>query len=177
MRVLIGTTNPSKIKRFKELLHECEIEFLTLSDLNISDEPEEIGKTPEENAVIKARFYGKYCDLVICNDSEMIEYYQGLISSLGGCVEAYYLDGIAVYNHGKVTSYMDEELAQKTSSFYMIDKASLKRHPGWPLDSLSVYKDSDDYFVDKKEFESKDSIIKQEYKERIVSFLKNALRI
>ena len=59
----------------------------------------------------------------------------------------------------------------------MIDKASLKRHPGWPLDSLSVYKDSDDYFVDKKEFESKDSIIKQEYKERIVSFLKNALRI
>ena len=207
MRVLIGTTNPSKIKRFEELLHEFEIEFLTLSDLNISDEPEEIGKTPEENAVIKARFYGKYCDLVICNDSglyftkldlndkrqpglqirtpygkrlddsEMIEYYQGLISSLGGCVEAYYLDGIAVYNHGKVTSYMDEELAQKTSSFYVIDKPSLKRHPGWPLDSLSVYKDSDDYFVDKKEFESKDSIIKQEYKERIVSFLKNALRI
>lgn len=207
MKVLIGTTNPSKVKRFKGLSYDCEIEFLTLNDLNISDEPEEIGKTPEENAIIKAKFYGKCCDLVICNDSglyfskldlndkrqpglhirtpfgkrlddsEMIEYYKGLISSLGGHVEAYYLDGIAVYNHGNVTSYMDEELAQKTSSFYMIDKASPKRHPGWPLDSLSIYKDRDAYFVDKKEVESKDSIIKQEYQERIVSFLKNALRI
>ena len=107
----------------------------------------------------------------------MIEYYQGLISSLGGKVEAYYLDGIAVCNHGKVTSYMDEELAQKTSSFYLIDKASPIRHPGWPLDSISIFKDCDDYFVDKKEVESKDSIIKREYQQRIVSFLKNALRI
>ena len=56
MKVLIGTTNPSKVKRFEELLDGCDIEFCTLSDLGICTEPEETGKTPEENAVIKAKY-------------------------------------------------------------------------------------------------------------------------
>lgn len=51
MKVLIGTTNPSKVKRFEELLSDYEIEFLTLRDLGITEEPEETGSTPEENAV------------------------------------------------------------------------------------------------------------------------------
>ena len=69
MKVLIGTTNPAKVKRFSEFLPDCGMEFLTLSDLQITEEPEENGSGPEENARIKAAFYGKYCDRVICNDS------------------------------------------------------------------------------------------------------------
>lgn len=69
MKVLSGTTNPSKVKRFEELLGGYDVEFYALKDLRIEVEPEEIGKTPEENAVIKARFYGQYFDMVICNDS------------------------------------------------------------------------------------------------------------
>lgn len=69
MKVLIGTTNPSKVRRFSEMLDGSDIEFLTLSDLGIADEPTETGDTPEENARIKAEFYGKYFDRVICNDS------------------------------------------------------------------------------------------------------------
>jgi hypothetical protein len=69
MKVLLGTTNPSKVKRFEELLNGCDIEFCTLRDLGIDHEPKEIGKTPEENAVIKANFYGQFFDAVICNDS------------------------------------------------------------------------------------------------------------
>ena len=48
MKVLLGTTNPSKIKRFSKLLENCDIEFITLKDLEIEDEPDETGKTPEE---------------------------------------------------------------------------------------------------------------------------------
>ena len=43
---------------------------------------------------------------------------------------------------------MDPEVAQKTGVFYMIDAASPKRFEGWPLDSLSINKETGVYFVD-----------------------------
>lgn len=206
MKVLLGTTNPSKVKRFSDLLKEYEIEFVTLRDLAITDEPEEAGATPEENAVAKAKFYGRYFDVVICNDSglyfeelalddvrqpglnirtpmqmdrlsdeEMIDYYSKLIGELGGKVSAYYLDGIAVYNHGKIDSFMDADAARKIGSFYMIEKVSEKRFEGWPLDSLSIDKESGKYFVDGSIDESKDNIIKDQYEKSIVDFLATSL--
>ena len=47
------------------------------------------------------------------SDEEMIDYYSKLITGLGGKVTAYYLDGIAVYNHGVISSFMDNMAAQK----------------------------------------------------------------
>lgn len=208
MRILLGTTNPSKVKRFSDLLRGSDVEFVTLKDLAITAEPEENGTTPEENAVLKAEFYGQYFDVVICNDSglyfeelalddarqpglnirtpmqgdrltdeEMIDYYSKLIGELGGKVSAYYLDGIAVYNHGNIYSFMDAEAAQKMGSFYMIEKVSTKRFEGWPLDSLSVSKETGRYFVDEDIEESKKSIIKDQYEKSIVDFLKKSLHI
>jgi inosine/xanthosine triphosphate pyrophosphatase family protein len=49
MRVLIGTTNPSKVRRFGELMSGFGIEFCTLRDFGIDTEPDECGKNPEEN--------------------------------------------------------------------------------------------------------------------------------
>ena len=57
----------------------------------------------------------------------MIEYYSNLIGELGGKVSAYYLDGIAVYNNGRISSFMDRESAKNVGAFYMIDKASTKK--------------------------------------------------
>ena len=206
MKVLIGTTNPSKVKRFADLLSGYNVNLYTLRDLNITAEPEEKGKTPEENAIIKAKFYSDYFDVVICNDSglyfeelhltdsrqpglnirmpygnirlnddEMIEYYSNLISSLGGKVTAFYLDGIAVYNKGKITSFMDNGEITRTDSFFMISKASSKRHEGWPLDSLSIRKGTNKYFVDSDVSESKDNIFIDDYRNRIIDFLVNSL--
>ncbi|MBR6594465.1 MAG: non-canonical purine NTP pyrophosphatase [Clostridia bacterium] len=76
MKVLIGTTNPSKVKRFEGFLEGCDVEFVTLNDLGIKAEPEECGSTPEENAVLKAKFYSRYFDTVICNDSGL--YFEGI---------------------------------------------------------------------------------------------------
>jgi len=67
--ILVGTTNPSKAAYFQELLSSCDARFVTLRDLGITDEPEETGATPEENARIKAAFYGKYAGNVVCADS------------------------------------------------------------------------------------------------------------
>lgn len=151
MKVLLGTTNPSKVKRFSDLLKGYDIEFVTLNDIEITEEPEEKGTSPEENAIIKAK--------------------------LGGKVTAYYLDGIAVYNHGVISSFMDNEAAQKTGVFDMIDKASSKRFEGWPLDSLSINKETGKYFVDGTVGESKDNIIKGQYEKSIVDFLLKSLHV
>lgn len=210
MNILIGTTNPSKVKRFEKLLSGYDVTFSTLKDLGITEEPEEAGNTPEENAIIKAKFYGQYADFVICNDSglyfdeleltderqpglnirtpqgvrlddeEMITYYTQLIHDLGGKVLAYYLDGIAVWNRGQVYSFMENSEATKASAFYMIDKPSALRHEGWPLDSISVNKNTGTYFVDKgdnKYDTTKENIMLGEYRKRLVQFLADALEI
>jgi len=208
MKVLIGTTNPAKVRRFAEFLPDSGIEFLTLQDLGITAEPEESGSNPEENARIKAAFYGQYCDRVICNDSglyfdcipmsdprqpglnirtpqgkrlddeEMISYYSALIHELGGKTEAYYLDGIAVYREGRIETYLDER--GKWASFYMVEEPSPNRHPGWPLDSLSVNKNTMTYFVDHRNNiydPVEDHVMIGEYRRRVVAFLKKALCI
>ena len=69
MKILIGTTNPSKVEYFAAMLSGFGLEFMTLRDLGIEDEPLETGATPMENAMIKAAFYGKYTENVICADS------------------------------------------------------------------------------------------------------------
>ena len=59
----------------------------------------------------------------------------------------------------------------------MVDKASPKRFPGWPLDSISVSRETGKYFVDGTDTDSKENVIYGEYKKRVVEFLKNALNI
>ena len=211
MKVLIGTTNPSKVKRFEELLAGCNIEFCTLKDLGIAQEPEESGKNPEENAIIKAKYYGKFFDMVICNDAglyfaslplddsrqpglnirtpggserlddeAMIKYYSGLIHSLGGKVLAYYLDGIAVYNKGEIYSFMENSEATREDVFYMVETPSDQRHEGWPLDSLSLDRNTMTYFVEEENNKydtTKESVMVEEYRKRLIRFLKDALGI
>lgn len=209
MKVLIGTTNPSKTERFQALLAGYDVAFCTLGDLGINQEPEESGKTPEENAVIKAKFYGRFFDRVICNDSGlyfdslpfddprqpglnirtphggrrlddegMIAYYSNLVGTLGGKVLAYYLDGIAVNNQGRVSSFMETGEASRGSAFYMVDTPSEKRHVGWPLDSLSLNRNTLTYFVDRgnnKYDTAEENIMLGAYRARLTRFLAGAL--
>ena len=72
---------------------------------------------------------------------------------------------------------MDNEAAQKTGVFDMIDKASSKRFEGCPLDSLSIDNETGKYFVDGSIGESKDNIIKGQYEKSIVDFLLKSLHI
>ena len=210
-KILIGTTNPSKVRRFEELLKDYDVECCTLKDLGVTEEPEEQGSTPEENAVLKAAFYGKYFDAVICNDSglyfdglpmddrrqpglnvrtpegrsrlsdeEMIQYYTRLIHSLGGKTLAYYLDGVAVYHHGKIFSFMENSEATRQSAFYMVDKPAHERHEGWPLDSISLNRNTLTYFVhegNNKYDSQEENIMLGQYRERVVRFLAQALAL
>lgn len=205
--VLLGTTNPAKIKRFERLLRGYAVQFCTLRDLQIEQEPQETGATPRENAELKAKFYGQYFDLVICNDSglyfdelpledprqpglhirtpqgerlddeQMISYYAALVHSLGGRVLAYYLDGVAVYRQGKIFSLMEDREVAKQHAFYMVDSPAGERHPGWPLDSLSQDYKTRQYFVEQTGERKTAEQILEKDRSKLLAFLAEALQL
>lgn len=55
--LLIATTNPGKLREFRDFLRDIPVRIYSLTDVGITDKPEENGTTYEENALIKARFY------------------------------------------------------------------------------------------------------------------------
>ncbi|MDD2515666.1 MAG: non-canonical purine NTP pyrophosphatase [Candidatus Gracilibacteria bacterium] len=58
-KLLIATTNPGKIQMFKEILKDLKgLELVFLDSFEKIKPPEENGKTVEENAIFKAKYYG-----------------------------------------------------------------------------------------------------------------------
>ena len=55
-QLLFFSNNKNKIIEIKKIFKKFNLELLSLNDLNISDEPEETGKTFEENAKIKSDY-------------------------------------------------------------------------------------------------------------------------
>lgn len=55
MRVVLASNNPNKLRELREILRPLGWEILRQGDLGLSLEPEENGKTFEENSLIKAR--------------------------------------------------------------------------------------------------------------------------
>ncbi len=204
MKVLIGTTNPSKLRMFEEWLEGYPVEFVTLSDLGITGDPSETGDTPTENARLKAEYYGQFADYCICQDSglyldalplddprqpglhirtpqgkrlddeEMIHYYTGLVHSLGGKVLAYYLDGFAVKTPGGIRTFMKSQEEAREGAFWMVDTPCDKRRPGWPLDSISLMMDGS-YFLDHQYRKQSKPCTGTKTKKSWVRFLTDAL--
>ena len=73
MKVLIATHNFGKFKELMEVLENLPFNFVSLNDEHIEDDVEENGKTYEENAIIKAEFFGRLTGLpTIADDSGII---------------------------------------------------------------------------------------------------------
>lgn len=204
MRILIGTTNPSKAGYFETLLADTGAAFVMPRELGIADEPRETGGTPEENARLKAAFYGRYAEAVICadsglyldslplsdprqpglhvrtpngirlNDEQMIAHYAALAHSLGGRVMAYYLDGCAVQRGGALYSFQATREEARARAFYLTDSPCAARRAGWPLDSLSL--DLQEVsFLDAQRCSTEQ--LERAYTERLKAFLRQVLGI
>ena len=112
MKYLLATTNKAKIRRYGTKLIENGIEIVTLNDLEINIDVNENGKSPIENAIIKATAYHKATNMPTIaiddglflnnvpdelqpgthvrrvggkrlNDEEMIEHYISLVNKYG----------------------------------------------------------------------------------------------
>ena len=55
-KLLIGTHNPAKLQELSELFLDFPVELVSLSDVGITEDIEEDGKTYEENSQKKPSF-------------------------------------------------------------------------------------------------------------------------
>ena len=78
-KLLIATTNPGKLNEIKRFLSDLPIELVSLKDVGVTDIVEETGKTFEENAILKAKFYAQKSGLPTLADDGGFE-----IDALGG---------------------------------------------------------------------------------------------
>ena len=76
-RLLIATTNASKVREIRDLLADAPVELVGLEALAATEEHEETGETFEENARAKALFYDSAAallphDLTVAEDSGLV---------------------------------------------------------------------------------------------------------
>ena len=177
MKILYGTTNKGKLQAMETAVKELDIELIGLNDLE-SKLPFiiENGKTPLENAEIKARAYyeafhmpvfscdsGLYFDELKeeeqpgihvrrvggkeLTDDEMIEHYSSLAKQHGGKITGRYRNAIYfILDENHHYSSMDMSIA--TEPFILVTEPHEKRVEGFPLDSLSIDIATGKYYYD-----------------------------
>lgn len=199
MQLLYGTTNHAKLESMKAITKPLGIELLGLHDLDREiPDIEETGKTPLENARIKAKAYYSLfhipvfsCDCGLyfeglrdeeqpgihvrrvggkeLSDDEMISYYTSLARQHGGRLMGRYRNAIClILNEGMARAGIG--LSLDSEPFVLVDKPHKKIVPGFPLDSLLKDPQSDQYYYDMDDEES-DSLVEQGFQR----FLKEAL--
>ncbi len=187
MKILYGTTNAAKLESMRKTLKDLNIEILGLDSIDIeNDYINETGNNPLENARIKAlEYYRKIkmpvfsCDSGLyikglkeeqqpgvyvrrvngkeLTDEEMIEYYGGIARENGGQVFVRYENAIClVLDEEHIYEYQGNEISSE--EFIIVDKPHSKRNQGFPLDSLSVERNSNKYYFDIERREKGDKI-------------------
>ena len=177
MKILYGTTNKGKLQAMRLALESFDIELIGLGDID-SELPciNENGKTPLENAEIKAKAYYKAfhmpvfsCDSGLyfdelqdveqpglqvrrvndkeLTDDEMIAYYAALAERHGGRITGRYRNAIYfILDENHHYSSMDMSIA--TEPFILVTEPHEKRVEGFPLDSLSIDIATGKYYYD-----------------------------
>ena len=195
-KIVFATGNPTKAKRFSKGLLEHNIEVLSLKDLEIELNINENGEDVIQNALIKARgcfektkmptigmddslylenvpiekqpgLFVRRINGKTLNDEEMINYYTNLVKEYGidGKLYCKWIYGLAVIDeNGKESTY-----TWSKDNFYMVDIASEKINPGYPLNSISKYKLLDKYFIDITEEDMKKIEMNEDH---VVEFIK-----
>lgn len=72
-KIIAGTHNRHKLEEYRELLAGRDLEIMSLNNYPEYLEPEENGKTFEENANIKALSAANYCDILAFADDSGLE--------------------------------------------------------------------------------------------------------
>lgn len=72
-KLLIATTNPGKLREYKDFLKDLDLDLVSLTDVGIDIDVEETGKSYMENSQLKATFYAKKSGLPAISDDGGIE--------------------------------------------------------------------------------------------------------
>lgn len=199
MKVLFATTNPAKVKKYKEELEERGINLITIKDLDFKLEIEESGKDAIENAYIKAKAYyevtkiptigmdnslfiedipekeqpGTYVRRVNgkeLSDEEMIEYYTSLVKKHGKRLTAKWVYGMVIYDDNGAKKY-----SWAKDHFYFVEKPCKERNQGYPLDSISIVPEFNKYLAELNE-EEKQQYKKNDNIDNVIEFIINNIQ-
>lgn len=200
MKVLFATTNPAKVKKYKDGLKEKGIELITLKDLELNLHVDETGKNALENAYIKARAYYDATGIVSIGmdnslffenvpedkqpgthvrriygkeltDNEMIEYYTNLVNEHGGRIDAKWVYGLVIYD-GKCR----KDFSWYKDGFYFTNTSSKLINPGYPLDSIAIVKKYNKYLVELDEEERKENNQNFAKDNEVIDFIVNNIK-
>ena len=177
MKLLYGTTNEAKLNLMKNALKSTGIEIISLKDVHGKiPMVEECGKSPLENAELKARTYfeafeipvfscdsGLYFDNISdeeqpgiyvrrvngreLSDSEMTEYYGTLSAKHGGRLIGRYRNAIYLILD-KDHHYSSMDISIATEPFILCPIPHEKKVEGFPLDRLSKDIKTEQYYYD-----------------------------
>lgn len=199
MKVLFATTNPAKVKKYKEELEKRGINLITIKDLDFKLEIEESGKDAIENAYIKAKAYyevtkiptigmdnslfiedipekeqpGTYVRRVNgkeLSDEEMIEYYTSLVKKHGKRLTAKWVYGMVIYDDNGAKNY-----SWAKDHFYFVEKPCKERNQGYPLDSISIVPEFNKYLAELNE-EEKQQYKKNDNIDNVIEFIINNIQ-
>lgn len=199
MKVLFATTNQAKVGKYKKALEEKGIELITIKDLDFKLDIEESGKNAIENAYIKAKTYydatkiptigmdnclfieelpeekqpGTHVRRVNgkeLSDEEMIKYYTDLVKEYGGKLTAKWVYGMVICDGQERKEY-----SWSKNDFYLIDKPCNKRNPGYPLDSISVMPENNQYWLELAE-EQKNKSKEKNNTDDVVEFIIKSIK-
>ena len=182
VKLLYGTTNKAKLEVMENATKDLDIEIISLNEIE-GELPkiEENGKTPLENAEIKARAYyeafqmpvfscdsGLYFDELEdeeqpgihvrrvggreLSDEEMTEYYASLARKYGGKLTGRYRNAI-YFILDKNAHYSSMDMSIATEPFILSSMPHPKRVEGFPLDALSMDMKTGEYYYDLEEKE------------------------
>ncbi|MBC8506070.1 MAG: RdgB/HAM1 family non-canonical purine NTP pyrophosphatase [Anaerolineales bacterium] len=73
LTLLIGTKNQGKVDEIRALLTDIDVELISLTDINVDLDVEEIGKTYAENAALKAKAYAQASGMITLADDSGLE--------------------------------------------------------------------------------------------------------
>lgn len=198
MEVLFATKNPAKIKYYAEELKKEKIQVCTLSDQHVDCKVEETGENAIENAKIKAKAYYEQTKMKTIaiddtlylegvskedqpgakvrrikgkelTDEEMLTYYIALVHKYGGKVQAKWVKGVAIYDGKEFQTHQVEG-----SNFYLVETISNVRHEGYPLDSITILPELNQYLSETKK-EDYERTRKGSSSKQILDFLKEGL--
>lgn len=91
-KLLIATHSKGKFPEIKKILKGLPFKIINLNDVGIDFEVEEAGKTFRENAILKARTYGKITGLLTIAEDSGLEV--DALNGAPGVYSARYCDGI-----------------------------------------------------------------------------------
>lgn len=199
MKLIYGTGNPGKLDTMKKALEGMDIEIVGLKELNMDfEEPEECGKIPLDNARQKAEYYysvlkqpvfscdsGLFIDGLTqeeqpgvhvrnvngrrLTDPEMTAHYREIARRLGGKCTARYRNAIClILSEEERYEYEGEDISG--NEFYLVDDAKEQTEEGFPLDCISVDKETGKYYTED------DPNPMRELKEGLRLFMERALK-